>query len=243
MDLIECFGRLGFSRQEATLYLLLCREGPLTGYEAAKLSGITRSNVYLALAGLEEKGGAYRSEGEAVRYGAVPIGELAANLRRSLEESLTYIERNVPEKKGEDEPFYTITGRRHVIDKMKNMILLAAERLYISIDQGLWPQIAAEIEKAVHKGRKTVIVTDFPLELAGVTVYRHHKEPGQIRLIVDSSEVLTGEIGRDATANCLYSKNRNLVQLIKDSLTNEIKLVEIGQNGGNVSKQDSPTTF
>ncbi|HEX2954885.1 MAG TPA: helix-turn-helix domain-containing protein [Bacillota bacterium] len=229
MELIECFGQLGFSRQEASLYLLLCREGLLTGYEAAKLSGITRSNVYLALAGLEEKGGAYRSEGEAVRYGAVPIGELVANLRRALEASLAYIEGNVPEQKKEAEPFYTISGRYHVVDKMKNMILQAGERLYISVDQGHWDQVEEEIKKAVAKGRKTVIVTDFPLTLAGATIYQHHKDPGQIRLIVDSSEVLTGEIGRDATANCLYSKNKNLVQLIKDSLTNEIKLIGMDQ--------------
>jgi sugar-specific transcriptional regulator TrmB len=213
------------------LYLLLCREGPLTGYEAAKLSGITRSNVYLALAGLEEKGGAYRSEGEAVRYGAVPASELVTNLRRALEASLAYIEGNVPEKKTEAEPFYTISGRYHVVDKMKNMILHAGERLYISVDQGNWDQVEEEIKKAVAKGLKTVIVTDFPLMLAGATVYQHHKEPGQIRLIVDSSEVLTGEIGRDAAANCLYSKNKNLVQLIKDSLTNEIKLIEMNQKG------------
>ena len=49
----------GLTRQEANLYVLLVLEGELNGYEAAKKSGISRSNTYNALAGLVEKGAAY----------------------------------------------------------------------------------------------------------------------------------------------------------------------------------------
>lgn len=228
MELMECFERIGFTRHEALLYLLLCREGPATGYEAAKNSGITRSNAYLALAGLVEKGGALRVEGEPVRYDAVPVRELTANLRRSFEESLIFIAENIPEKAAASEPFYTVTGERNVVDKMKNMILHSAERLYISISQSEWGMVDPELRQVTEKGLKVVVVTDFPLELSGAVVYRHHKQAGQIRLIVDSSEVLSGEIGTGREPNVLYSRNGNLVQLLKDALKNEIKLVEMG---------------
>ena len=36
----------GLGRQEALLYRCLLQSGELTGYEAAKLTGISRSNVY-----------------------------------------------------------------------------------------------------------------------------------------------------------------------------------------------------
>ena len=39
--------------------MTLLAEGRLTGYEATKLTGISRSNTYTALAGLVEKGAAY----------------------------------------------------------------------------------------------------------------------------------------------------------------------------------------
>ena len=59
MVIAEKLQAFGLTRQEAAIYLCLCRNGTLTGYEAAKLTGISRSNVYNALAGLTEKGAAY----------------------------------------------------------------------------------------------------------------------------------------------------------------------------------------
>ena len=45
----------GLGRQEALLYRCLLQSGELTGYEAAKLTGISRSNVYNGLASLTEQ--------------------------------------------------------------------------------------------------------------------------------------------------------------------------------------------
>ena len=53
----------GLTRQEATIYVCLIQNVDLSGYEVAKLTGISRSNVYSALAGLTEKGAAYLLEG------------------------------------------------------------------------------------------------------------------------------------------------------------------------------------
>ena len=56
MDNVERLMEFGLTRHEASLYVLLVLEGSLNGYEAAKQSGISRSNAYSALAGLVEKG-------------------------------------------------------------------------------------------------------------------------------------------------------------------------------------------
>ena len=52
MEIVERLMHFNLTRQEATLYLLLIKAGRLTGYEAAKQTGISRSNTYTALAGL-----------------------------------------------------------------------------------------------------------------------------------------------------------------------------------------------
>ena len=52
MDNIELLMSFGLTRQEARVYVLLLGEGALSGYEAAKRLGISRSNAYAALAGL-----------------------------------------------------------------------------------------------------------------------------------------------------------------------------------------------
>ena len=63
----------GLTRQEANIYLCLYQNGELTGYEVAKQTGISRSNVYSALAGLTDKGAAYLAQGTSSKYVAVPI--------------------------------------------------------------------------------------------------------------------------------------------------------------------------
>ena len=70
MEITERLMHFNLTRQEATLYLLLLKAGRLTGYEAAKQTGISRSNTYTALAGLVEKGAAYIME-EAGSAGGV----------------------------------------------------------------------------------------------------------------------------------------------------------------------------
>lgn len=59
MDNVERLMEFGLTRHEASLYILLTLEGSLNGYEAAKQSGISRSNAYNALAGLVDKAQLY----------------------------------------------------------------------------------------------------------------------------------------------------------------------------------------
>ena len=63
MDIIENLMRFGLTRQESTLYVQLLAEGAMTGYEAAKATGISRSNAYTSLAGLVDKGAACTVDG------------------------------------------------------------------------------------------------------------------------------------------------------------------------------------
>jgi DNA-binding MarR family transcriptional regulator len=63
VQMIEKLTLFGLTRQEATIYINLFQNGASNGYEVAKATGISRSNVYNALAGLVEKGAAYLMEG------------------------------------------------------------------------------------------------------------------------------------------------------------------------------------
>ncbi len=227
MELLDCLMKAGFTRHESILYLTLCKEGALSGYEAAKISGIPRSNAYLGLAGLVDKGGAFRSDSEVVKYTAVPAIELTSNLRRILEAVFTVIENNIPERDFGQDPYITLQGRLHIINKMKNMIEQAQDRIYLSLSSSELPLVEDEIRTARDQGKKVVIITDPPYRLEGVTVYHNNKAAGQIRLITDTSNVLTGELPDTGDAACLFSKNKNLVQLIKDSLTNEMALIRM----------------
>lgn len=216
---------IGLTRHESVLYLALCKEGELTGYEAAKVSGIPRSNAYLALAGLVEKGGAFKIDSDAVKYTAVPVNEFVTNIRAKQNEIFDFIEKNIPVRDNIKNSYITVNGETNIVNKAKNMIAAASERIYISVSADVSAHVFNELKAAVARGLKVVIITDSDFELEGAVIYHDSKQPGQIRLIVDTEYVLTGELsGIDPT--CLYSSNKNLIQLIKETLTAEIKLIQ-----------------
>ena len=186
MDIIEKLTYFNLTRQEATLYLTLLAEGRLTGYEATKLTGISRSNTYTALAGLVEKGAAYVLEDKATRYTPVPLDEFCENRVRRLQELKEELLRELPSTSQSVDGYITIKGATEIINKLKNTFVLE-----------------------------------------GAIIYYAHKPNSQIRLIADSQEVLTGDLADGSNSTCLYSSKQNLVDLFKDALKNEIKLIEL----------------
>ena len=235
MDNVELLMSFGLTRQEARVYILLLGEGALSGYEAAKRLGISRSNAYAALAGLVDKGAAYVAEEQAVQYHAVSIKEL-----HYMEELSETLERQIPKQKQEDAKYLTIRGRRHIEDKFRNMLKEVKERVYLSVAASVADLFREELAELTAQNKKVVLLTDEQYILDGAIIYYAGKRSfasghtgceetvdGQIRLITDSSYALTGELQDEETSACLYSANPNLVRLLKDALANEIKLIEI----------------
>lgn len=58
-------------------------------------------------------------------------------------------------------------------------------------------------------------------------IYQSRNRKNQIGIITDSSYVLTGELGKGKESTCLYSGQANFVQVFKDSMKNEIRLIEL----------------
>lgn len=231
MTLIDSLVTIGFTGQEATLYLALLERGDLTGYEAARAAGVAKSNAYLSLASLVGKGGAFVVEGEPKRYSSVPALELVSSARRRIEEGLAFLEQNAPVRGEPRSGFVTVSGRARVVDVIKNLVESASKRIYLSMAPEDLAPIRAEIEAARDRGIKVVVVSGPPFAMDRVKVYLGRRRPGRVRLIVDSVRVLTGEIAPDG-GECVLSENARLVELIKDSLTDEMKLIDLEEARG-----------
>lgn len=227
MDVIELLTQFNLTRQEASIYQALLSEGDLNGYEVAKITGISRSNTYTSLAALVEKGGAFVIEGRATRYTPVPLEEFCDNKIRKLKETKQDLIKNIPQKREDIEGYITVKGQNHILDKMRNMITEARERVYISLSKEILEMLFSEIKDAIIRGIKVVLIINEPISLEGAIVYYTEKSGQQIRLIADSANVLTGDLNDGEYSTCLYSKKKNLIDLLKDSLKNEIKLIEI----------------
>ena len=110
----------GLTRQEAAIYECLLREGKTTGYEVAKLIGISRSNDYNSLASMTEKGASYLvEEGTTRKYVPVSLDEFCKNRVRRMEENKKWLCDHMPAVKDRVEGYITIEGAANILDKMR----------------------------------------------------------------------------------------------------------------------------
>ncbi len=226
-DPIEQLMNFGLSRQEAKIYYLLLTEGAMSGYEAAKRAGLSRSNVYGALSGLAEKGAAYVMEEQSVRYQPVPVKEFCGNKLRAFAEISRQLEKLIPEEIPDNQNYVTIHGRTNIEDKCRNMLNTAQLRVYFSVSSRLMPLYRKELEQLISDGKKVVLLTENDFQLDGAVHYEKKHEDCQFHLIADSRYALTGEFQDRLHSTALFSGNPNLVKLLKSALANEMKLIRI----------------
>lgn len=218
----------GLTRQEAGIYECLLCEGKVTGYEVAKILGISRSNAYNSLASMTEKGASYLvEEGSTKKYVPVPLEEFCKNYIRRLEESKRWLVEHKPSEKTHTEGYVTIEGARNILDMLRNLLMKAEERVYISCTRNYLLLLVEEVEQLISAHKKVVIITDQAVNFKNAKVYIGEPRGMQIGIITDSKYVLTGEYGEGSMNTCLYSGQKNFVELYKRSLSNEIKLLAI----------------
>jgi len=221
----------GLTRQEAVIYLCLFQNGGMTGYEVSKQTGISRSNVYSGLSGLADKGAAYLEEGNTSKYTALPIEEFCENKIRGLNKEKEYLKENLPSKKEKELGYLTISGSRNIEDKLVSMINEARMRIYFSASYKRIDELREEFLKVLDKGIKLVLITDelpSDIRLLNESIcYLGEKKENSIRLIVDSEYALTGELTGSKDDTCLYTGQKNFIEVFKDALRNEIKLIEL----------------
>lgn len=214
----------GLTRQEAVFYLTLYQYGALSGYEVAKLTGISRSNVYNGLANLVEHGAAYTiDEGTVTKFTAIKFEEFSENRLRSLLTEKDYIMNNLPERRNEDTRYITVEGYKHIMNKINNMLNEAEYRIYLYVTKDILQRLDRQVRQCIEKNLKVMLITDKTIELPGATIYVHNIVKGHVQLIVDSNTVLVGELEE----SCLYSRQKNFVNVFKQSFANTIKLVEL----------------
>jgi sugar-specific transcriptional regulator TrmB len=239
-DPAELLLEFGLTRQGAAVYLTLLTEGDLSGYQVAKALGISRSNAYTALANLVEKGAAWLIEDSATRYTAVPAAEFCDNRLRALSKSRDCLLANLPREKPATGGYITIKGEDRILDRLHHLLAGVQKRVYLALHGQVLARVNAELKALIEQGCKVVIITDadtFKLaeirqRLTGARIQAGSVEPDQIRAICDSHYVMTGELTGGANASCLYSDQKHLVDLFKNAIRNELRLIEIGENGG-----------
>ena len=265
--MIDSLCSFGLTRIEATIYITLLSHGSMTGYEIAKETGISRSNVYNSLATLVEKGAAYTMQEEASKFVPVQVETFLHNTLKELEKKADFIIQHAPKPVEQETGYITIKGSRHIKDKITEMLTSTELRLYIMAESQLILKYKSQLEVLTNNEKKVVILTDKDIlekdgssKLAGIKVknsnennvkgnrkndsksdgkkankklqkgesviYITELQKGQLRLIVDSKYVLTGEVTGLESDTCLYSGQPHLISIMKEALKNKITLLD-----------------
>lgn len=226
-ELTQKIMNFGLTRQEAVIYKYLVVSGESTGYEVAKEVGISRSNAYSSLTSLVDKGAAYLQNGTTNKYLAVNVSEFCGNKIRTLESDKKDLEANLKVKE-ETEGYVTIFGCHNIQAKIANMLDSVEQRVYISIAGEKLHLFIEAFIKLIDEKKKVVIITDKAPEIPDCSIHLSDSlMENQIRLIVDSKYVLTGDFGDSKEDTCLYSGQKNFVSLFKDAMRNEIELINL----------------
>ncbi len=221
MNFNEALQKIGFSPLEATIYITLCKHGSLTGYEVAKLSGISRSNVYAALYSLQDKGMCSVSEGESTKYVALSKEELILSAKRNMSEILSEIDTHFPDRLDVSEPYVTIKGYDNVVKKVKNSILLCHSHLYI-LSTSAYIELFKEELLTISSSKKVTIICNKKLDLGpNVTIGTRNKSPQGFHMIIDTQSIITGDLKTEGS-QCLYSNNQSLVRMMRESFITEL---------------------
>lgn len=232
---LEKLTQFGLTRQEANIYLCLYRNGEMSGYEVAKYTGISRSNVYSGLSDLTEKGAAYLMESNVNRYVAVPIAEFCDNKIRTLNSVRDELVAHIPVVKQETSGYITVEGYVNIRNKMLTMLETAEKRVYISAKSEYVGLFQEELEALVRKNIKVVIITDgtvtSPVLNEKAIIYFGEDRKNIIHLIVDSQFAISGEVNQQKEDTCLYTGQENFIHVFKEMLRNEMKLIEIDRKG------------
>lgn len=223
-SLIENLIAFNLTRQEATIYVEFLTHGEMSGYEVAKETGISRSNVYGALQSLAEKGALFLIEGETTKYTPVPVKDFLKNTILDLQKKALVIEENAPKKRENQEGYITILGAKNIENKIRQMLCETTERLYMMASALILDSFKNELQSLVEQNKKVVLISD-GFEIDGAICHKTPTEKNQIRLITDSSFVLTGLFSGNIHDTCLYSGQQNLVDVMKEALKNKIELL------------------
>lgn len=160
---------LGFTELEASVYLCLVQESPLTGYAVAKAIGKPTANTYRAIEALARKGAVMFDDGEHRLCRAHSPSEVLGRLERDFDARRRRAQRAVGRlhRRGDDQRIYQLRTASQVFDRALAMI--GAARRIVMVDAFPAPlqRLAGALVEAAERG-----------VLVCVHAYREARLPG-----------------------------------------------------------------
>ena len=218
---------IGFTLNEAKVYLTLLQNRYLNGYEISKLSKVSRPLVYNVIDRLVAKGFVLKSEGQINYYCALPYEKVIERIKNDNINKLNIAReklKNYSRIENESEYIFNIKGIDEFFSKANDLILNAKKEISISIWKEDFPKIEESLLIAAKKGIKIYIFSFSNITFPSGEIFSYQlKDPTalfpyrRISIVVDGKEVIIGENAGDKSI-CVLSKNHALVSMTTDEI-------------------------
>ena len=218
---------IGFTLNEAKVYLTLLQNRYLNGYEISKLSNVSRSLVYNVIDRLVAKGFILKSEGQINYYCALPYEKVIEGIKNDNINKLNVAReklKNYSRIENESEYIFNIKGIDEFFSKANDLISNAKKEISISIWKEDFPKIEESLLIAAKKGIKIYIFSFSNITFPCGEIFSYQlKDPNslfpyrRISIVVDGKEVIIGENAGDKSI-CVLSKNHALVSMTTDEI-------------------------
>ena len=218
---------IGFTLNEAKVYLTLLQNRYLNGYEISKLSNVSRSLVYNVIDRLVAKGFILKSEGQINYYCALPYDKVIEKIRNDNINKLNVAReklKNYSRIENESEYIFNIKGIDEFFSKANDLMLNAEKEISISIWKEDFPKIEESLSIAAKRGVKVYIFSFSNITFPSGEIFSYQlKDPTalfpyrRISIVVDGKEVIIGENQGDKSI-CVLSKNHALVSMTTDEI-------------------------
>jgi sugar-specific transcriptional regulator TrmB len=229
---------VGFSENEAKIYIALLTENPLTAYETAKRAGVPTSKVYEVIARLSERGAVFEVDhNEKRRYIPLPPDELIASHRTRVDTTLNELKEglNILTSSRDLSFIRTIHDYGYLIDKARRIIENAEQSLLISICpremELLYPALSAAENRnvriaVVHFGQLMKPIGKTYVHPIESTIFEEKGGQGLI-VAADSKEVLFAKNRPDGTTEGIHSMSEGFVAMAEDFIRHDIYILKI----------------
>lgn len=239
-EIINQFSEIGFSEYEAKSYLALVQKNPSTAYEIGKESGVPSSKIYEVLNKLKEKGmivSIDEEDARAKRYIPQHPDEFLSQYQHGVQKTLQSLRGVFSGLNGNKEASYVwnIVDHDRLVEKAFQMIESAKKVILLS----LWNEELAALEgplrAAEQRGVQIALVHFGPPKIRVGQVYYHpiedtlyaEKQGRALVIVVDSQEVLMGNISREGKTEGAWSRNRGFTMIAEDYVKHDIYIAKI----------------
>jgi HTH-type transcriptional regulator, sugar sensing transcriptional regulator len=224
---------LGFSSQEARVYVALLQHPSATGYEIAKHAGLQRANVYQVLAALSDRQVVERTSPDGpARFVAHPPAEVLGRIKKDTVERADGLIADLAAMATSQEPtgFFSLRDRDAVIERAAALVGDASTRIAVSVwvDDLGW--LAGPLRAASASGCQVVVNVFGEADLDFGEVFTHEAPTatvgGHLLLVaVDQRTALVGSL--DDPVGAVFTEHPALVRIVEKLIRDETYLAAI----------------